>query len=269
VALVFATSQPYNQTCILTTCVGRRKALESQAHPKHLNRKWVVYTEESNVPKTTSPTPKSNKSNQITTISPPSQNNSFFCAFDPAQRDAYLNELHARALYAINNPPLTTHPSFSLTQLNIISAMCTNADLMGLTLELLNEDLASQFNLLGPSSLHLPPSLWPSKSQRKIIHHPWIDLLPMVSLREALLFRAQTLDEDELCGDLCGVVESDEIGLRVWGEAWDPFAYEASERLIRKWDWLVVECPDIIRSTNSWRRRRGEKAIVFKNTLNV
>lgn len=135
---------------------------------------------------------------------------------------------------------------------------------MGLTLELLNEDLASQFNIIGPSSLHLPPSLWPSKAQRKIIHHPWIDLLPIVSLREALLVRANDLNEDEICDDLHGIcAESDETGLKVWGEAWDPLAYEASERLIGKWDWLGVECPDIIRSTNYWRRRRGEKAITF------
>jgi len=73
------------------------------------------------------------------------------------------------------------------------------------------------------------------------------------------------MDEDELCGDLYGVcVSSDETGLRVWGEAWDPLAYEVSETLIRKWSWLVEECPDIIKSTNYWRRQRGEKAIVIK-----
>lgn len=139
---------------------------------------------------------------------------------------------------------------------------------MGLTLDLLEDDLASQFNIVGQSSLHLPPSLWPSKSQRKIIHHPWIDLIPILSLRESILSRVDldTFDEDEACGDLFGmcVASPEGTGLRVWGEAWDPLAYEASVNLLRKWSWIVKECPDIVQSTNYWRKQRGEKAVVVE-----
>ncbi|KAJ5382855.1 Protein of unknown function DUF3425 [Penicillium concentricum] len=143
--------------------------------------------------------------------------------------------------------------------------MLVNANLMGLTIELLEEDLASQFNLVGPSTLHLPPSLYPSQKQRKIIHHPWIDLIPMLSLREALLARTDEIDEDEICCDFYETRDSSqEVGLRVWGEAWDPSAYEASESLIKKWSWMVKDCPDIIESSNYWRKQRGEKPIMFR-----
>lgn len=74
------------------------------------------------------------------------------------------------------------------------------------------------------------------------------------------------MDEDQACEDLYGgCITPDEAGLQVWGEAWDPLAYEASETLIRKWSWMVEECPDIIQSTNYWRRRRGEKALMIRN----
>ena len=166
----------------------------------------------------------------------------------------------------IENPALLQNPTFCITQYNILQAMFTNAGLMGLTLELLSDDLASQFNLTGPliSAPHLPASLCPSQKQKKIIHHPWIDLLPMVSLREAILTRADVIDEDELCGNFYGTAPLQEVGLRVWGEAWDPSAYEVSEPLLRKFSWIVKDCPDIIKSTNYWRKQRGEKPIMFK-----
>jgi hypothetical protein len=165
----------------------------------------------------------------------------------------------------LENPVLSPSLTFCLTQYNTIRAMFFNANLMGLTLDLLDEDLASQFNIDSSTMTHLPASLCPSQKQRNIIHHPWVDLIPMLSLREALLDRAEVIDEDELCGDLYGAcVSSEEVGLRVWGESWDPFAYEASESLVNKWSWLGRECPDIIRSSNYWRKQRGEKAIVVE-----
>ncbi|CAG8088304.1 unnamed protein product [Penicillium olsonii] len=180
-------------------------------------------------------------------------------------QDIPVSELHLRALHWINNPTLTPNPSFCAAQYNLLIATFANAQLMGLTLDLLQEDLASQFNLVGPSSLHLPPTLWPSKLQRKVLHHPWIDLLPMSSMREGILSRLDTIDEDEACGDIFGICSSSgDSGLLVWGEAWDPLAYEASPDLIRKWFWIAKECPDVIRSTNYWRRRRGEKALVIE-----
>ena len=70
------------------------------------------------------------------------------------------------------------------------------------------------------------------------------------------------MDEDEFCHHLflqCDDSDKDGmIGMVVWGEAWDPASYEISETMIRKWPWLVDECPDIIRTTNYWRAKRQE-----------
>ncbi|CAG8014233.1 unnamed protein product [Penicillium salamii] len=244
----------------------KRKALEAE-NKNVFNKKWVVYTDESTVKPFTHPVQKPSQSNPYVTDISQQKDCKSIWGIDTAGNDALSIEVYIRALYQLQNPTLSPGPSFRVTQYNLLIATFTNAKLMGLTFDLLQEDLASQFNLVGQSSLHLPPSLWPSKSQRKIIHHPWIDLIPILSLRESILSRIDTLDEEEACGDLYGMCSSPpsgtETGLRVWGEAWDPLAYEASGNLIKKWSWIAKECPDVMRSTNYWRRRRGEKGFVI------
>ncbi|KAJ9481256.1 hypothetical protein VN97_g12235 [Penicillium thymicola] len=241
----------------------KRKALESKVQHKTPDRKWIVYVDDSNIPKSSTST-----SHQVTQLSlPPTQNEEYLSYFKSSEPDEFMNKLYGKSLHTIENPVLSRNPTFCDAQFNVFRAISINANLMGLTFDLLNEDLASQFNLDGPlmSAVHLPASLFPSQKQRKIIHHPWIDLIPMLSLREALLIRADVIDEDELCVDFYGTcAPSQEVGIRVWGEAWDPFAYEFSEAIIRKWSWMATDCPDIVKSSNYWRRQRGEKPIVFE-----
>ncbi|KAJ5135726.1 uncharacterized protein N7515_005004 [Penicillium bovifimosum] len=237
----------------------KRKALEAK------KQKWIVYTEESNSPDNALIRTKA--THQVTQLPPPPPPGiTIHCLnhLTPTQRRQYIAYLQALAAHMLETPVISPTLTFCLTQYNSLRAMGLNASLMGLTLEILDEDLASQFNIDGFIMTHLPASLLPSPKQRKILHHPWVDLLPMVSLREALLDREGILDEDQVCEDLYGTCLSSEVGLRVWGESWDPFAYEVSEILARKWTWLATECPDIIKSTNYWRKQRGEKAIVVE-----
>ncbi|KAJ5420611.1 hypothetical protein N7465_003130 [Penicillium sp. CMV-2018d] len=245
----------------------KRKALESKNQHKTPDRKWVVYVDDSNIPKRSTSTEEAT-SHQVTQSSLPLyQNEEYLSHGNSSQRDEFMNKLYGKALHIIENPVLSRNPTFCRAQFNVFRAMSINANLLGLTIDLLNEDIASQFNLVGPlmSAVHLPASLFPSQNQRKIIHHPWIDLIPMLSLREAFLIRADVIDEDELCADFygaCGL--SQEVGIYVWGEAWDPSAYEISETIIRKWRWMATDCPDIVKSSNYWRRQRGEKPIVLE-----
>ncbi|OQE40819.1 hypothetical protein PENCOP_c005G01161 [Penicillium coprophilum] len=240
----------------------KRKASEARNQHRALDKKWVVYIEDSKIPKKNAFTNEA-PSNQIARLpSSPRRNGQYLYRFNSPQRDELINNGRARTLHMIENPVLSLNPTLHTC---VIRAMLVNASLMGLTIELLEEDLASQFNLVGPSTLHLPPSLYPSQKQRKIIHHPWIDLIPMLSLREALLARTDEIDEDEICCDFYQARDSSqEVGLRVWGEAWDPSAYEASETLIRKWSWIPKDCPDIIESSNYWRIQRGEKPMTLE-----
>ncbi|CAG7938826.1 unnamed protein product [Penicillium nalgiovense] len=234
----------------------KRKASECKRQRKPADGKWIVYVEDPNIPNKNAFTEETT-SHEVTKPSPPPRHN---------EKSECMNRLHAKALHMMENPVLSPNPTFYIFQYNIFRAMLFNADLMGLTIDLLDEDLASQFNLVGPSTsaTHLPASLCPSPKQKKIIHHPWIDLIPILSLREALLARADVLDEDELCSDLYGGCASQGVGLCVWGEAWDPRAYEVSETLIRKWSWMVNDCPDVIKTSNYWRKQRGEKPFVLK-----
>ena len=254
------------QLCGLTLSTGKRKALEGKKQQNVPDRKWVVYINDSHIPKKNAFTGA--VSPQVTQLSsPPRQSEHPLGCFDPSQRNEFTNQPHATALHMIENPILSPNPTFCAAQYNLLRAILINADLLGLTLDLLNEDLASQFNLSGPlmSAVHLPASLFPSQKQITIIHHPWIDLLPILSLREAVLARTGLIDEDELCADFHGAnASSQEVALCVWGEAWDPSAYEFSEAILRKWSWIATECPDIIKASNHWRKLRGEKPIVLK-----
>lgn len=245
----------------------RRKALESRNQHKTPDRKWVVYVDNSNIPKRNTSTEEATN-HQVTQSSLPlNQNEDHLSYFNPSQRLEFMNKLYGKALHMIGNPVLSRNLTLCDARFNVFRAMLINANLLGLTFDLLDEDLASQFNLVGPlmSTVHLPASLFPSQKQKNIIHHPWIDLIPVLSLREALLIRVDVIDEDELCGDFYGACgPSKEVGIRVWGEAWDPSAYELSEAIIRKWRWMATDCPDIVKSSNYWRRQRGEKPIVFE-----
>ena len=69
-------------------------------------------------------------------------------------------------------------------------------------------------------------------------------------------------DEDDLCYDL---VDVDEAGppqkpsLIIWGDSWDPRAWEVSEGFLRKWSWILEGCEEMLAATNYWRQKRGEK----------
>lgn len=187
-----------------------------------------------------------------------------FCGASNAQRRGILAQLQKEIQRSLANNLHSPSLLLSVTQFNTIHAACTNAATFGLTIDILRQDIASQFNILGPWSLHLPPSLQPTSSQKDVLHHPWIDLIPIISLRTAMLKAMDLYDEDELCEDIYGLCDSPkEVGLISWGEAWDPMAYEVTKSFIWKWSWILKDCPDLMESTNYWRRKRGEKPLTF------
>lgn len=181
-------------------------------------------------------------------------------------REQYWTQLKKKVAEGAANKVQSPQLLLPVTQFNSMRAMFENAASMGLTMDVLSEDIASCFNIAGPLNLRLPPSLEPSATQKSVVHHPWIDLLPIPSVRDALLRNMESCDEDELCGDLFGICgPAPEMGLLVWGESWDPSAYEVSERVLRKWRGFLIDCPDLLKSTNYWRKRRGEKALELAN----
>ncbi|KAH0498790.1 hypothetical protein TgHK011_006027 [Trichoderma gracile] len=215
----------------------------------------------------------------------------FFCTMTPQDRAVFFRRLYELVSRHVAQHTLDSQLLLSVMQFNVIRAMVTNARWMGLSMEDMGEDIISPFYAGGDgrsSSLpalppavccgsapvqqqhddelqHVPLALRPTALQRQVAHHPWIDLCPQPSLRDALLRRLHHLDEDEFCHHmfLQSHMSDDDgmIGMVVWGEAWDPASYEISATMVRKWPWLADECPDIIRTTNYWRATRRERPL--------
>jgi hypothetical protein len=207
-------------------------------------------------------------------------------------RALFFYRLHELVSRNVEKYTLDSQLLLSVMQFNVIRAAATIASAIGLTMDAMVEDIISPFNYSAvlpalppaqscdgttPAAVngaahddngleHLPPSLRPTALQRQVIHHPWIDLCPQPSLRDALLRRLnKDLDEDEFCHHMfLQSGQSDEdgmIGVVVWGEPCDPASYEISASMLRKWPWVVEECPDIITTTNYWRRKRHEEPV--------
>ncbi|OAA44452.1 hypothetical protein BBO_03935 [Beauveria brongniartii RCEF 3172] len=212
---------------------ARRKRLADEANAKGLARKWIIY---------------SASAAQEADGARSSEKHAYFCQRTASDRSRSLERLRKVVAHNFLRQSLNAETLTSVTRYNICQAMMVNATYLGLTMELLREDIISPFNVIGPATFgsgsgDLPPSLRPTALQRRIVHHPWVDLCPIPSLRDALLLGAAVYDEDELCHDLfMGVGDGSEhqTGLVVWGESWDPSAYEFSEVILEKWQWLWI-----------------------------
>lgn len=51
--------------------------------------------------------------------------------------------------------------------------------------------------------LEIPGNLRPTALQCEVLHHPWIDLLPVPKMRDNLILAEDTYDGAELCEALC------------------------------------------------------------------
>ncbi|RAH49957.1 DUF3425 domain-containing protein [Aspergillus brunneoviolaceus CBS 621.78] len=157
-----------------------------------------------------------------------------------------------------------------VTRLNTLRAMHTNLTVLGYGEQDTHDDAQSVFTLQGPAfplsqaypQRQLPPALEPTAIQRRVPHHPWLDLFPFPHLRETLILAQDCIDEDQLCHDMCGR-GLEATGILVWTDPWDPTGWEVTEAFLSVWGWTVRDCHDLLRSTNMWRARRGEKRLRF------
>ncbi|KAJ0283357.1 hypothetical protein COL940_004706 [Colletotrichum noveboracense] len=116
-----------------------------------------------------------------------------------------------------------------LIRLRVLAALAHNAAAMGFPPQgLCREDFISPYNLSGPLELEnfdlTTPgreSLRPTDLQRRILHHPWIDLFPFPIFRDNVLLAMASglVDDDQLCADILEVKDEDLAGrpsLIVW-----------------------------------------------------
>ncbi|KAL1869408.1 hypothetical protein Daus18300_005620 [Diaporthe australafricana] len=160
----------------------------------------------------------------------------------------------------------------SLSQYNFVKALFANMEVLGLSDDEMDDEALSPFNsnvVSGPSRLTavrpaelLPAALQPTELQHSTMHHLWIDLLPMPAMRENIFRRdADSFDEEELCHAMRGQAPVHNPGLLVWSDPWDPTGWEVTEDFVASWPWVVIGCADLLRSTNAWRARRGERPL--------
>ena len=158
-----------------------------------------------------------------------------------------------------------------LVKFNVFRAMVSNSDTLGYSLTTnCDDDALSLFNSPTTYSFSsLPKALQPTKLQREIPHHPWIDQLPFPAMRNNLLLAGDGYDDMELCGDLVGFFSAGSgcTGLVVWGEPWDADGWEITEAFAKRWGWTLKGCDDVFKSTNLWRASRGERGLQFDKLL--
>ncbi|RAK81897.1 DUF3425 domain-containing protein [Aspergillus fijiensis CBS 313.89] len=154
-----------------------------------------------------------------------------------------------------------------LIQFNFTRGQLQTMRILGLTSEHMDDDAISFFNLPGPwpheMVQSLPASLQPTLVQRTVVHHPWLDLLPLPAMRDNLILAGESYDETKLCLDMKGLgsVHGEYSGIIIWSDPWDPSGWEITEPFSRSWEWVLRGCWEIFHSTNAWRARRNEEAL--------
>ncbi|KAL5342002.1 hypothetical protein BJX70DRAFT_357548 [Aspergillus crustosus] len=174
----------------------------------------------------------------------------------------------------LNGSPQIDH-LIGLTRLNVHSAINENIRAIGMDVDWMAcDDSISIFNIKGPHTVQMtwdtiPVSLRPTEIQQSMPHHPWLDFFPFPRMRDCLIMAAHLFDDDELCHDLMAFWDTRNTNatMIVWGQSWDPRNWEVTEGFAAKWGWLLRGSPELLVSTNYWRRRKGEPAIVWSKLL--
>ncbi|KAK1965391.1 hypothetical protein LY78DRAFT_580492 [Colletotrichum sublineola] len=173
----------------------------------------------------------------------------------------------------------TPRPGYltTLVRVNVFHAFVQIARVLNFDGGWLTYEAISPFNKMGPglgpaaSGNSCPENMRPTALQLSVEHHPWIDFFPHPRMRDNFLrvvaeHGEDYVDEDELCRDIVDVGAGagvEESALIVWGDAWDPQGWEATEPFLKKWGWLLVGCTEMLEGTNYWRQKRGLPKLKF------
>ncbi|KAK2042309.1 hypothetical protein LZ31DRAFT_624118 [Colletotrichum somersetense] len=165
----------------------------------------------------------------------------------------------------------------TLVRVNVFHAFVQNVRVLNFDGGWLTYEATSPFNQSGPglgpaaTGNSCPENMRPTRLQLTVEHHPWIDFFPHPKMRDNFLrivaeHGEDYIDEDDLCRDIVDVGAGagvEESALIVWGEAWDPRGWEATEPFLKKWGWLLAGCTEVLEGTNYWRQRRGLPKLRF------
>jgi hypothetical protein len=196
------------------------------------------------------------------------------CGFTPLEQQRAILEFQkwVENCHKLGLP--TTDRLLVLVKFNVFRALVSNSTDLGYPEGegMDDDDALSPFT--DPSNLKwqlrsVPAALQPTKLQRQIPHHPWIDVLPVPEMRDNLLRAGDTYDDMELCADLIGFYseERGRTGMIIWGEPWDIAGWEITESFVKDWGWTIRGCEQLLRATNYWREQRGERPLRIERIL--
>lgn len=188
-----------------------------------------------------------------------------------ARREYLISQLaEVYNSYVMNCP--RSHQLLTVTLMNVHRAFVSNMLTLGLSWEYMQYDSVSPFSMANPGiePSILPESLRPTPRQRSQPHHAWVDLFPCPVMRNNLLSAGEEWDDDGLCIDIMGFWKggsTSPFGLIVWGDPSNPDDWEFTEGFLEKWGWTLRGCNELIRATNRWREKRGERALFASRFL--
>ncbi|MCJ1444746.1 MAG: hypothetical protein MMC23_005248 [Stictis urceolatum] len=197
-------------------------------------------------------------------------------------------EAYRKNLWAISRDHLLTVIHF-----NVYRALLTNMEIMQIQPETV---CAHEVPLVPNASVDAPRCLVPSALQLTVPHPAWIDVLPHCTIRDNLIQRLGTFNEDELCDDLVGEIfchpgimdsrlppeiqewlgnkqrlrknedalTGNRQGMIVWTDPWEIESWEITPKFLSKWGWVVAGCEAIIRASNKWRASRNEAPLMVE-----
>lgn len=232
--------------------------------------------DDSNHPLSSSPSHNNQRPQSDTITCRLSQADHLRCTFAPANVHELMANFESSALHRYLSGSPQTDNLINLSRINVLRAAYQNAFVLGMTAEwMCQDDTVSILCADGPHVIraqgNIPPSLLPTALQRETPHHPWLDVFPFPRMRDNLIKAGDHLDDDELCHDLTAFwdTRSSNATLLVWGEPWDPQNWEVTEDFAKKWGTFLQGCPELLRSTNSWRVKRGDRPLVWKRIFGL
>ncbi|KAH8660191.1 hypothetical protein BX600DRAFT_55050 [Xylariales sp. PMI_506] len=159
------------------------------------------------------------------------------------------------------------HQLLVLVQLNVLRGSLVNMALLNNLNRIPQECSAALAMRDLPTAPETPPlSLRPTVFQQAADHDLWIDSVPWPQMRDNLIRHQAAFDHDEFCSDVSGGLfegfnYTQTHGVIIWGEPWSEDGWELTDGFVKKWNFLLEGCDQLIEATNRWRDLRGDPRI--------
>ncbi len=146
-----------------------------------------------------------------------------------------------------------------------------------------------RYSSLLPKAPEYHGSLAPTQIQMRLNHFSWIDCIPCPIMRENLISHEFSFSHVDFLRDLVGTLINLDLfkapflpvtthdgnvsdgletvaagsGLILWGEPYLIDSWEITPDFLLNWGWTIMNCQELVNSTNYWRMSRGETPLLL------